>query len=168
MSDDADNSIDPVAARTLEVRAQALAFREAVYHSMKQYEDAVWRAGWDGGWNAGHAQGWADAVEQMRRAADRNRAEPIVTPPQPEPPGPAFEETSAAALVLRIIGANPGLRGVQILEIAERQGIPMKERTMRTALHRAKLAGKLRNVDERWFLIEDGAKPRKLAKGDSS
>ena len=52
----------------------------------------------------------------------------------------------------------PGLRGVEIVDAAAAAGKPLKERTVRTALHRLKTSKKLKSFEERWYVPSDAPK----------
>ncbi|MBX9747084.1 MAG: hypothetical protein K2X34_09295 [Hyphomonadaceae bacterium] len=131
-------------------RTRKTAFSEA----MEQYENAVWQAAWDRGHQQGWAEGYAHAFWVMEQARTQQAAP--APPARAEPPtAPPLEEeepsTSAQDIVWSVVNAKPGLRGVEIVAETEAMGKAVKERTVRTALHRLKKDGLIINRDERWY-----------------
>jgi hypothetical protein len=113
---------------------------------------------WDEGFRAAF-DGMAKVAQEQRNAVlhGAGEAPKEIAPPQEDSP-------RAADVVLEIVGEKPGMRGVDIVSEAERRGTPLKERTVRTALWRLKTAEKLRNSDERWYLVD--ADPALAARSD--
>ncbi len=139
-----------------EARGWRVHLQEVFGKALHQYENSLWRAGIEHGYNQGWTAGYEAAVRQLQEAR--------ATPPRearPETTGPPIEEDTedealtAKDVVFNIISATPGLRGVQIVAATEKAGTPLKERTVRTALHRLKTADKIKNVDERWYLRDE-------------
>lgn len=104
------------------------------------------REGWMEGWNAGYNYASERFQELMRMQ------------PPPPPQAAAEDESSAApravaapSIVLQIVRNSPGLRGVEIVNITDRMEQPLKERTVRTALHRLKMAREIYVEDEKWY-----------------
>lgn len=131
--------------------------KTAVVDAVDRYQQTVWAAAWD----RGHQQGWREGYQYALWQMEQARAQvPVAsTPPRAEPETPPIlteddDTPTAQDTVYKAVGAKPGMRGVDIVAAVA----PIKERTVRTALHRLKKDGLIVNVDERWYLPE--AAPR--------
>lgn len=127
--------------------------RKYVFGALRELERSLYNKGYDDGFSAG----WDAAYRRfMTMLETPPQPEPQATPPQaPEPPTivaePQEPEQPAQDVVLSIIQGTPGLRGNAIVDMTSTYGTPLKERTVRTALHRLKLAGRIMNQDGRWY-----------------
>lgn len=143
----------------VEARGHRASMMEAHQQALVRYENALWRGAWETGYNQGWKDGYEAALAQM---AQLRANTPPPTTTRPEPIAPSLEEDpddtpTAQEIVLMTVGTFPGLRGVDVVKHTASSGTPVKERTVRTALHRLKTAGQIVNVDERWYL--PGAAP---------
>ena len=134
--------------------ADARAAKTVMTDAIERYEQRVWSAAWD----RGHQQGWREGynyalwqIEQARAQVPTAQQPPRVEPEAAPPLIEDDDEPTAQETVLRIVKAMPGLRGVDIVQKAAEGGRPVKERTVRTALHRLKNADEIVNVNERWY-----------------
>lgn len=125
--------------------------KTAVVDAVDRYQQTVWNAAYD----RGHQQGWREGYNYALWQIEQARAQvPVAsTPPRAEPePAPIITEEddtpSAQETVLKAVAAKPGMRGVEVVAAVA----PIKERTVRTALHRLKKDGQIVNINERWFL----------------
>jgi flagellar biosynthesis/type III secretory pathway protein FliH len=108
-----------------------------------------WRSGWDQGWNAAmdtikqHAsQSMVAALAEQQQTAADNATAPTMAP----------EITpTASELVHQFVHECPGRRGVEIADNFAKTVFKLPERTVRTALHRLKKAGKIVIIDGRWY-----------------
>lgn len=98
-----------------------------------------------------YAKGWNDALAtvfaSLRNVPKKGGSDATGTP------GTAVRrprKDSDAWRVLEQIKKSPGLTGAEIVEALEKEGTPVKERTVRTALHRLR-AKFIKQQDERWF-----------------
>jgi hypothetical protein len=146
-------------ARDLVAEARGLrtSLLEGHQEALARYENALWRGAWETGYNQGWKDAYAYALQEFEQRL--RSATPPPAAARPEPVAPQLEEEdtgddgpTAAEIVLSIVAAKPGLRGVEIVAEADKAKTPVKERTVRTALHRLKNADRLKNVDERWYL----------------
>lgn len=148
----------PPDQHALDLLTAARTRKTAMNEAQEQYENAVWQAAWDRGHQQGWAEGYAYAFWVMEQARTQQPAAP--QPParaEPPTPPPLEEEepsTSAQDTVWQIVQQQPGLRGVEIVTATEAAGKPVKERTVRTALHRLKKDGLIVNHNERWYTPE--------------
>ena len=104
---------------------------------------------------AAYDQGWADAVKAFEQAAN---AMPVLGDPEPQTdfhtylaktlPKRRGKPSKAADDVLMTIGAVPGNNGAFIA--AQLPHIP--ERTVRTALRRLRLSGRIEQRQGGWFV----------------
>lgn len=142
--------------------------REAVLKAMNDLYDAIQvlerSASWHGfldGWKAGRV----DIFDEFKKQFSDNKSStpPATLSTQPVPPPvadvtytPMRVEVSANDRVLRVIETNPGLRGYEIAQLLGRPPGSMRERTVRTALHRLKKAvpPKIKIVDGRWYAAD--------------
>jgi hypothetical protein len=149
--------------------SDARAVRSHVYDSIERFQEAVWAAGyrqgrndaWPEAWNAGYDTALQAVEAAMRREQQAApRPAPTFAPDQNQTP-PGMEagavKPTASEVVLQIIRNNPGLLGVEIIGRAQKMHDYMKERTVRTALHRLKEDEKIANREKRWFLVEGSA-----------
>lgn len=145
-----------------EARGHRSSLIEAHHQALTRYETALWRGAWDTGYN----QGWRDGYDAAVKVLDQMRsATPTpTTATRPEAVAPPLEEDddagpTAAQVVIDIIKNSPGMRGVEIVAAAANAGNPVKERTVRTALHRLKTAGAIVSVRERWYITGSSPQP---------
>ena len=68
---------------------------------------------------------------------------------------------STIGIVYRVIAANPGSRGADIVTLAAQSGQPINERTMRTALKRLKDRDYIKQINGVWFPAETEKKEPK-------
>jgi len=125
--------------------------------AMQNVERFVYRAGYDSGFNAG----WDAAVRRFAAVLDTSRPpqgptqaniDPNLTmtaPRKAEPDDPTIKD-----LVLASIKRRPGIRGIEIVSTLKATGLDANERSVRTSLHRLKLAKKIRIDDGRWYPAE--------------
>ena len=115
--------------------------RASLQRAIADLEKSAFHFGYDHGFNAG----WDAAVRRFS----------AMTAEKPDPAVPSLGDmdTSAKDVILRIVQTNPGLRGTEIVAASGVLGAPINERTTRTALHRLKLAGIIRNDDGRWYAV---------------
>jgi hypothetical protein len=146
--------------RARDLLAEARVAKTNVSNAMEQFEARVWAIAWD----RGYAQGWREGyqyalwqIEQARNQVVQATPDALAAKrPAPEAALPLDEDEdgsgpTAQETVLRIVKTMPGLRGVDIVQKAAENGRPVKERTVRTALHRLKNADEIVNVNERWY-----------------
>lgn len=145
--------------------ADARAVRAQVFDTLQRYEDSVWAAGyrqgrvdtWREAWDAGYDYAMKAVEAAMRRQQQQGpRPTPTPAPEATQTPPPSMEtgqlKLTANEIVLQIIRNNPGLLGIEIIGRAQKLQEPLKERTVRTALHRLK-DDKIENRDRRWYPI---------------
>lgn len=138
---------------------------KALFEAITAYTDALqkkhnflgWQTGWDSGWDAAmeHVKkrasdnmqaAFADSVPTALELATATTSPPMLTP-------------TANGLVHQFIHENPGKRGVEIADNFSKTVWRLPERTVRTALHRLKKAGKIVVVDGRWYEPDIAPKP---------
>lgn len=146
--------------RTKQLIAESNVARGVMFDAMKRFEEHVFRASWNQGYERGWEAGYNMALQRMRELADLRQAPPSPPGPVAQTPTTALPSPTAAELIFGIISASPGLRGVEIVERTSAAGESVKERTVRTALHRLKMSGKIVNVDERWYLPDAAPEPK--------
>lgn len=142
--------------------AEAQAQRSLLLSNLQAYEDSAWAAAysagrndaWSAAWRAGYDYAMRVAQEAMRLAPSNPPKQEVSSRPA-APPNLAGqkEKPTAAEIVLELIASRPGLRGVEIVAIVQRLEEPLKERTVRTALHRLKAAEKIKSEAERWYVV---------------
>lgn len=145
---------EDVKERQRRVIAEAHVAKNASTDALQRYEDAVWQAGWVHGYDQGWNEGYQRALAIMQQVTSHRAAPPPQFDPDAVPglpPKDAAEGQTANQIVLDIIEARPGLRGVELVALTEELGAPLKERTVRTALHRLKNQAKIFNHEERWY-----------------
>jgi hypothetical protein len=120
--------------------------RSDTHAALAELERSMYAMGYDQGFNAG----WDAAV---RRLSAVSMEKPTVSAPSL-----ADLDVPAKEVVLQVIERSPGLRGVEIVDAAARSGSPVHERAVRTALHRLKSAGRIKNEDGKWFPLADQLK----------
>lgn len=132
--------------------------RRIALESMKALEQAAWahgfHQGFKAGWDAGRKR-FQEAMEQMSAQPAGSvhvSAQPVDLPSFPTEPTPPT--VRAADVVLKIIKDHPGIRGVDIVKATIAAGVPLLERTTRTALYRMKRDKQIQNLDGRWFTTE--------------
>lgn len=139
--------------------AEQVAARNAAIDAMKAFE----RAAWNAGFHEGFREGWDAGRKWFQEALEKASA-------QPEPPVARADQNAplalftlqpsagsgvrAADIVFDVIEANPGIRGVEIVNATHEVGTPVIERTVRTALYRMKREGRIKNLEGRWFTAE--------------
>lgn len=104
-----------------------------------------------------YARGWRDAIAHLQAraaeipngesAADIAQAESTVAETDRRRGRPA----KAITIVRDIIFAEGGLKGVEIVRAAERNGTPVLERTVRSCLRRLKEHRLIWQRDGRWY-----------------
>jgi len=128
--------------------------RGNVIDALRRLDSALHDAAWDKGFSEGWEAGYRFAFERMQEAA---RFYPAQTPPPaaqaPTEPDRHGTKLPAASIVFQIIMSQPGLRGVEIVSKASDLTPPLKERTVRTALHRLKEDDKIESRDQRWYVV---------------
>lgn len=144
---------DPPLSRD-EARARFLDAMDELIYAYRVADDAAWREGFHHGWTSYKA--WFE--EQIAKMRETANPQPT-TPHQGNPINLDVEfkrpPTSTRDAVLNFISANPGQKGVQIAS-ALSDWAP--ERTVRTTLHRLKVAQKIQVVEGRWYVF-DAASP---------
>lgn len=182
MNDNADDTHDPKDASPAEAPSSPLAEEKAkaaaaVTESEKQFfevfyshANALKDQAFLSGWEKGFSSGWTAATQHFQEEAQKAReAAMAARPPQPpQPPqggtsyrlihqllrsptdGASATAHSAISVVRRFIKRNQGLRGV---EIAKALSDSLPERTVRTALHRLKVSGRIKNVNGGWWYV---------------
>jgi hypothetical protein len=112
-------------------------------------------------YNIGYGHGveaaWEEATKRFSALIAEKPAPsppPAVTQAQLEQSGADPEDRPSKDIVLSLIRQTPGMRGVEVVQAAEKAGTPLLERTIRTALHRLKIEELIRNEDGRWFVNE--------------
>ena len=124
--------------------------------ALQGVERFVYRVGYDQGFNAG----WDAAVRRFTAVLDTSkpRQEP---PPSIDPPIAMHatltadpEDQTIKDLVLSSILRRPGQRGVEIVTALRAAGHDANERTVRTALHRLKVALKIKVEDGKWYPVD--------------
>ena len=119
--------------------------------------DVGHREGWLAGWNAGYNYAFDRFKEAMQL---QNAATPPPRPTASNSESAGLEQAdggkavSTAAIVLHAIRNNPGMRGVEIVAQLQRGDAEIKERTVRTALHRLR-GEKIYIEDGRWYPIDE-------------
>lgn len=113
---------------------------------------------------AGFAKGYKQAMRDARRefsAAMERLIEALVSGEMSggsatgaERPKRRPRANSDQARVLKIISTNPGLRGVEIVEMLGIGPDAVHERTVRTALSRLKRRGQIQQQDGGWHVIQ--------------
>jgi hypothetical protein len=128
--------------------------RRALFEALNGLETTLYNMGYDAGFNAG----WDAAVRRFTAVIEQ-RPEPDAAPtvrPQPAKIGDRIDaDLPAKERVLQLIQLSPGLRGVELVEALNKDGATMPERTVRTALHRLKNSGQVRNEDGKWYAVTD-------------
>jgi len=145
MDNDPDDS-QPITSD--ERRAATVEAIKDMVEAGKKLEKAAWHEGFYAGWYAAveHMTKNAAAAAQRGPAADIQPTEKLQSPP--EPPQKTWKPKD---LVLGVIMQRPGLRGVDIVTHLKNADTEVHERTVRTALHRLKRAGKIKVVNGRWY-----------------
>jgi len=134
-----------------------------MFSAMGELEKTLYGVGYDDGFNAGWDAAWRRFSALTQTAPRPEPTEQTVGQP-PELPK-AFQESELPTMtvVLEIVKSKPGLRGIEIIDAAKVAGTPLKERTVRTALHRLKENESIRNLDGRWFVAASDASESKAA-----
>jgi hypothetical protein len=83
----------------------------------------------------GYRRGWQDAIDALKAKAPVPESA-LVPPEYIDSPPIDTGKRSSMALVRDLIFDRPGLKGVEIVKALAHQGTPVKERTVRTCLHR--------------------------------
>ena len=117
--------------------------------AIKQIEDAAFRKGYDAGFNAG----WDAAARRLTLVMEGTRpaAEPSV---MPQASSTLEAKRTAIDEVHDHIREYPGQRGVDIANWLGGSAYGIPERTVRTALYRLRIAEKIKNVNDRWYLSD--------------
>ncbi|BBB95388.1 MULTISPECIES: hypothetical protein [Bradyrhizobium] len=129
----------------------------AMKEAVKEYAEAAYGKGWFAGWEEGFSDGWAAALDTLKKKEEAGRTSRFPVAPGADSRARAHlgrpKRLSSYEIVRNYIEANPGKRGV---EIATALSAELPERTVRTALHRLRGA-KIANVEGRWYVT--GATP---------
>lgn len=130
------------------------AARDVVFDAMKEWEAASHRRGFDEGWKACNDH-W---LKLLNEATQKTQAGALTTTTEAAQVAALdFENdvrgghAKASDAVMSIIRDRPGLRGIEIVKAAADVGQAIHERTVRTALHRMKRDGLIKNLEGRWF-----------------
>jgi hypothetical protein len=178
MSDKTDTETDPAKAPEGDIAVSSIDQRKAkdaeaaenarkqLFAALAAYEEAIREQASFLGWDQGFSVGWKAATkyfqEEAEKAREAMKSAPLAAQrtaslsahnlflPFGVDDGVA-PSSGARVIVERYIKANPGLRGV---DIAKALSSSLPERTVRTALHRLKVAGRIKTVDGRWYAGE--------------
>jgi hypothetical protein len=179
-TEEPSQTLSPIEVRKAHERLMVEQTKKQLLAALAAHVGAATQQSWTGGWDQGFSDGWEAANKYFREQAEKEwavrTAEQYI--PYPSAQTSTFNniiasswhghnhldvhpylhnlssetrDPTANALVLIYITENPGQRGV---EIATAFVGRLPERTVRTALHRLKGAGKIRNVDGRWYTPE--------------
>ncbi len=125
----------------------------------------------------GRAKGFTEAVRKAKREINmvldnmlrelevpesRTSLHKTLPPPPPPPSRPRAnvvhgrlqEGKSGHALVVDMIEKHPGLKGAEVFAGLIDAGTPVHERTVRTALFRARRNGTIEQREGRWYLTK--------------
>jgi hypothetical protein len=132
-----------------------------------------WRSGFDAGWDASRAY-MEEKMEEMKKSFKTDLQSgrfdvpaqflEFGTPNFGQPVSPPMTMPTANDLVHQFIHENPGKRGVEIANNFEKHIFRLPERTVRTALHRLKKAGKIVVVDGFWYEPDAAPESRRQLK----
>jgi hypothetical protein len=177
MSDSTNESYKSLDDQEAELKAAQDAAGKSLMQAIVAYVDAVkqhhglqqWRAGFNRGWDSSRDHFKQELKKSFEKDFDIDLTPTIshsegvapgsLTQSGWEPMGvanfsPPPQTPTAADLVAQFVYENSGRRGVEIADNFAKTVWRLPERTVRTALHRLKLAGKIRNVDGRWYSTE--------------
>jgi hypothetical protein len=90
---------------------------------------------------------------------------PLGDAPERAPQPPKMRQNSDQFRVYLTISGKPGIRGVEIVERLNSVGKPIKERTMRTALHRLRAQGLIKLEGAGWH--PTGVRPEVTSEGQT-
>lgn len=148
------------------------AARDVVIEAMKDLEAKSYNRGFYEGWeacnerwrqmlNEATQQTQATALAASEGAASQANERAFL--------GEARQgQAKASDVVLGIIKERPGLRGIEIVNAAGESGQAIHERTVRTALHRMKRDGRIKNLGGRWFTADAAADADAGSDGDEN
>jgi len=136
-----------------DVEAELTKARDSTFAAIKELELAAWHKGFD----AGFARGWETAIHRFKTLMEKSDVAP--SHQSTSAPVSLFLQDHdrprtlrrASDVVLDIIKAHPGIKGVDIVRISVEAGEPVLERTVRTALYRMKRDGQIRNLGGGWY-----------------
>jgi len=140
---------DPPLSRD-EARTRFLDAMDELIYAYRVADDAAWREGFHHGWTSYKAW-FEEQIAKMRETANPQPTAPLQSNPANLDVEFRRPPASTRDAVLNFISANPGQKGVQIAS-ALRDIAP--ERTVRTALHRLKVAQKIQVVEGRWYVLD--------------
>ncbi len=140
--------------------------QEKLQKFMQQALDSAYEAGYKRGWRDACAAA-AKALEPLATADVHSdaaaRVQVTVTKvPEGEAVSAPMQRGAIPEIVFQMIGEKPGMTGVQIVAYAKERGTPLHERSIRTALRRLRLAGRIHTLGGRWYV--PGREPPGLRK----
>lgn len=89
---------------------------------------------------------------QIKVEATLDKSEDAAAHPTPDAAQKTFQRGEVPEQVLALVTDTPGLTGAQLVQVARQRGTPIHERSLRTALRRLRLAGKIVNSAGAWFV----------------
>jgi hypothetical protein len=105
-----------------------------------------------------YARGWADAIAALQaKAPEMAAAMPAKdqrggpSSDSKEPQRPRGRPEKAISLVQGAIFAEPGLRGVDVVQALEQNGTPVSDRTVRSALRRLRESKVIWQRKHKWY-----------------
>jgi len=131
--------VEPETSSSLSCQGARIAMQAA----LGELERAIFAMGYDAGFTAG----WEAAVQRLTSLSSEK--------PEPRLAVPVVFNAPAKDVVFRVIQQFPGLRGTEIVKATAKAGTPLDERNVRTALHRLKVANRIKNANNRWFAVAE-------------